>query len=35
MTYDKKKKNSNHLLINSYCLMFHMIPFNPPNMVGV
>lgn len=32
MTYNK---NSNHLLMNSYCLMLYILSGNPHNMVGV
>lgn len=28
-------KNSNYLLINSYCLMIYIIPRNPHNVVSV
>lgn len=35
MTHHNNRKHSNYLLINSYWLMLHIIPFNPLNMVGV
>lgn len=35
ITYNNNSKNGNYLLINSYCLMLHIIPFNPHSMVGV